>query len=444
MVSIHGRFRVTSAVYGTEGQRFESSRARSRTPVNGTGPQADAYAQRVLADASAYAAGDYTPTTAVGCAARSPAPAGAGGYTNPFAAAQQLAASRIDQGVDYTGTGPILALGPGRVYLAATSDTGWGNGNGFLAYTLTSGAYQGSSIYIAEGITPTVTAGQTITAGQQIATFNGHSIEIGFAAGPTQGDLALAHTLYGEGADTAAGRAMNQLLTTLGAPGRHRDMTSCAGPCPILGGPVPATSQAQSPSVRRPGAPPDVDRPRDPHGDHDRDLDRSGAPEPQHGKGEKGQDDEQREGQGNHRRDLHRSAWDLPRARRRLADGAHAPRLSAAGRLVGTRVCRSESLLAAIGSDGDALDVPAITPGDTALARSPYLIEVARHRDLPERPKRPTCARSRADPARQRAPGSGRAPGRLRDRTRRVRSGPHACSLRGLRAAGACATIRRP
>jgi hypothetical protein len=212
------------------------------TAYNGTGPQADAYAQRVLADATAYAAGDYTPTAAVGCAAPPAGPAGAGGYTNPFAAAQQLTSSRIDQGVDYTGTGPILALGPGRVYLATTTDTAWGNGNGFLAYTLTTGSYQGSSIYIAEGITPTVTAGQTITGGQQIATFNGHSIEIGFAAGPTQGDLALAHTVYGEGADTAAGRAINQLLVALGAPAGHRDLTSCDGPCAIVDGPVPATS----------------------------------------------------------------------------------------------------------------------------------------------------------------------------------------------------------
>ena len=33
---------------------------------------------------------------------------------------------------------------------------------------------------------------------------------------------------------------MNQLLVSLGAPGGHRDMTSCGGPCPILSGPMPA------------------------------------------------------------------------------------------------------------------------------------------------------------------------------------------------------------
>ena len=44
--------------------------------------------------------------------------------------------------------------------------------------------------------------------------------------------------MYAEGADTAAGRAMNDLLIALGAPGGHRDLTSCNGPCPILDGPV--------------------------------------------------------------------------------------------------------------------------------------------------------------------------------------------------------------
>jgi hypothetical protein len=123
------------------------------------------------------------------------------------------------------------------VIVATSTDTGWGNGNGWISYQLTAGPYTGAYIYVAEGITPTAQAGETLTAGQQIGTFNGHSIEIGFASG--QSDLALAHTIYHEGADTAAGRAMNQLLTTLGAPAGHQDTTGCGGPCPILGGPVP-------------------------------------------------------------------------------------------------------------------------------------------------------------------------------------------------------------
>jgi hypothetical protein len=57
-----------------------------------------------------------------------------------------------------------------------------------------------------------------VAAGEPIGSFNSHSIEIGFADG--QSDTALAHTAYSpDGADTAAGRAMNQLLRSLGAPG---------------------------------------------------------------------------------------------------------------------------------------------------------------------------------------------------------------------------------
>ena len=203
---------------------------------NGTGPAAQAYAARVIADAHSYQGSGHTTFAATaGCAA---ATVSSAGYMNPFAHAQ-VNVSRIDQGVDYGGTGPIDALGPGRVVLTSTTDTGWGNGDGWVSYQLTGGSYAGDYIYVAEGITPTVRQNQTITAGQQIGTFNGHSIEIGFALG--QDDLALAHSVYHEGDDTAAGRAMNTLLTSLGAAGGHQDMTSCSGRCPIVGGPLPNT-----------------------------------------------------------------------------------------------------------------------------------------------------------------------------------------------------------
>jgi hypothetical protein len=203
---------------------------------NGTGPAATAYASRVIADATSYQGTGQTTfagLSSTGCSG----PVTDTGYVNPFAHAQ-ITPSRIDQGVDYSGTGPIDALGPGRVVLVSTTDTGWGNGNGWISYQLTAGTYTGDYIYVAEGITPTVTQGELVSAGEQIGAFNGHSIEIGFALG--QDDLALAHTVYHEGADTAAGRTMNTLLTSLGAPAGHQDPTSCGGPCPIIGGPVPS------------------------------------------------------------------------------------------------------------------------------------------------------------------------------------------------------------
>ncbi|MGI8558966.1 MAG: hypothetical protein ACR2ND_11790 [Solirubrobacteraceae bacterium] len=209
---------------------------------NGTGPAAQAYAARVIADARNYQGSGQTTFdgTTTGCA---PA-ASSAGYVNPFAHAQ-VTPSRIDQGVDYGGSGPIDALGPGRVMLVSTTDSGWGNGDGWVSYQLAAGSYAGDYIYVAEGITPTVRQDQAVTPGEQIGSFNGHSIEIGFALG--QGDLALAHSVYGEGADTAAGRAMNQLLVSLGAAGGHRDMTGCGGPCAVLGGPTPPVAGGSTP-----------------------------------------------------------------------------------------------------------------------------------------------------------------------------------------------------
>jgi hypothetical protein len=202
---------------------------------NGTGPAATAYANRVITDATTYQGTGHATFAGLDTAGCSP-PVSNTGYVNPFAHAQ-VTPSRIDQGVDYSGTGPIDAIGPGRVVLVSTNDTGWGNGNGWISYQLTAGPYAGDYIYIAEGITPTVHQGEIISAGWPIGELNAHSIEIGFALG--QDDLALAHTVYHEGADTAAGRTMNTLLTSLGAPGGHQDPTSCGGPCPIIGGPVP-------------------------------------------------------------------------------------------------------------------------------------------------------------------------------------------------------------
>lgn len=201
---------------------------------NGTGPAAQAYAARVIADAHSYQGSGERAF--VGVAAGCAAAVSSAGYVNPFAHGQATP-SRIDQGVDYGGAGPIDALGPGRVVLVSTTDTGWGNGDGWVSYQLTGGSYAGAYVYVAEGITPTVHEGQLLAAGQQIGTFKGHSIETGFALG--QGDLALAHSVYQEGADTAAGRAMNSLLVSLGSASGHQDTTSCAGPCAIVGGPIP-------------------------------------------------------------------------------------------------------------------------------------------------------------------------------------------------------------
>jgi 3D (Asp-Asp-Asp) domain-containing protein len=166
--------------------------------------------------------------------ARCAQPAGftAGGYRNPFGAAQSLAPGRIDMGVDYTGTGPIDAIGPGQVTLARAFDPGWSDGGapfscagghaGALVYRLSSGPDRGRYIYTAEGIIPTLAAGQPVHAGEQIATFTG-CIETGWGSGA--GDQPMAAALGQQCAagdagchSTACGQNISQLIGALGGP----------------------------------------------------------------------------------------------------------------------------------------------------------------------------------------------------------------------------------
>lgn len=213
------------------GQPIDAYRDYVRA-YNGSGPAADAYASRVIDDAHRYqgAAGASFVSTDRACPALA---GGAAGYVNPFAHAQ-VGASRIDQGVDYAGSGPIDALGPGRIALVSSSDSGWGNGDGWVSYQLTAGKYAGAYVYVAEGISPTVQPGELVAPGQPIGTFNGHSIEIGFAQ-DGQTDSALAHAVYREGSVTAAGQAMNELLISLGAPSGRPEGPSVGGPVPPAG-----------------------------------------------------------------------------------------------------------------------------------------------------------------------------------------------------------------
>jgi hypothetical protein len=143
------------------------------------------------------------------------------GYQSPFVHAIK---GRIDQGVDYVGQGPINAIGNARILRVGAP--GWPNGGAGPAgqgvlYKLLDGPQQGSIVFVYEGITPTVKAGEEVVAGQQIATFYpGSSIEIGFA---DSAGVPLAHDHYTEGKVTGWGRKMDDFLTSVGAPGKHAD-----------------------------------------------------------------------------------------------------------------------------------------------------------------------------------------------------------------------------
>jgi 3D (Asp-Asp-Asp) domain-containing protein len=153
-----------------------------------------------------------------------------GVYTSPFRTSTSVYPARIDMGVDYTGTGPIVALGDATVTYSQPSNAGWGpfscsgGHGGAIVYQLDDGPDRGRYVYLAEGIIPAVADGQHVRAGDQVATFTG-CIEIGWASG--NGDQPMAQVTVPEQACTSGddgcrstwcGNDMSQLVEQLGGP----------------------------------------------------------------------------------------------------------------------------------------------------------------------------------------------------------------------------------
>lgn len=153
-------------------------------------------------------------------------------YVNPVKAVGHLQPGRIDMGVDYAGSGPILALGNGTVTMASDHDSGppscWGRTcwpvGGIVVYRLSDGPFAGKYVYVAENITVDVKEGQKVRVGQQIATARDWSphIETGWASGTGSETLAIAdghQCRCGDpgGWSTIEGRSFDALLVALGA-----------------------------------------------------------------------------------------------------------------------------------------------------------------------------------------------------------------------------------
>ena len=161
--------------------------------------------------------------------------AGAGrAYVNPLRDVANLKASRIDMGVDYSGSGPILALGAAKIVLATDRIAGpescWGKTcvpppGDMIVYRLLDGRFAGKYVYVVENITVKVKTGQTVTAGQRIAILHDASpnLEIGWASGHGPQTLAAARRQQCACTDPGGwssieGRNFNALLVWLGAP----------------------------------------------------------------------------------------------------------------------------------------------------------------------------------------------------------------------------------
>ncbi len=147
------------------------------------------------------------------------------GYVNPLAGAR-VTPERIDQGVDYTGSGTLTAIGAARVTHVATSNTGWPGA--FIEYRLLYGPDSGCYVYYAEGVRPAggLRVGDTVAPGQPIATIiPGYSsgIEIGWGAGISTKTYAAktgdwSTTNDADSIPSAAGKSFSALIVALGGP----------------------------------------------------------------------------------------------------------------------------------------------------------------------------------------------------------------------------------
>jgi hypothetical protein len=150
---------------------------------------------------------------------------GASGYVNPVAG-DVLIGERIDQGVDYAGTGTLTAIGAARITYVGTSGTGWPGA--FIEYRLLDGPDAGCFVYYAEGINPAggLHAGQTVRAGQVMATIiPGWStgIELGWGAGKSTKTYAAKSGKWSATDDadsvaSSAGKSFSALIAGLGGP----------------------------------------------------------------------------------------------------------------------------------------------------------------------------------------------------------------------------------
>lgn len=147
------------------------------------------------------------------------------GYVNPLAHARVIG-ERIDQGVDYAGSGTLTAIGPARITHVARSAPGWPGA--FIEYRLRFGPAAGRYVFYAEGVSPVrrLHVGQAVRAGDPIATIiRGYptGIELGWGAGT--GDTTYAHkignwTPYADANNLASrtGKNFSALIAALGGP----------------------------------------------------------------------------------------------------------------------------------------------------------------------------------------------------------------------------------
>jgi murein DD-endopeptidase MepM/ murein hydrolase activator NlpD len=147
-------------------------------------------------------------------------------YVNPIG--KGLTVGRIDEGVDFAGSGPLYAMDSGTI--TGVYDSGWPGGVYINLKTDT-----GPNVYYAENIAPAVKQGQRVKAGQLIGHARGQYpfIEIGWSTAREGSPVAQSH--YKEGQQTTEGKDFAALLGTFGikVPGAASSSTMGGGTPPV-------------------------------------------------------------------------------------------------------------------------------------------------------------------------------------------------------------------
>jgi hypothetical protein len=165
--------------------------------------------------------------------ASAPAPV----YANPLRAVSGLLPERIDEGVDFGGSGPVYAIGDAVVTNATGTNSGW-PGGGWITYKLTGGPDAGLMVYVAEDVTPTVQVGEHVSSSTVIANMynGGDGIETGWAmsdGASAESELPEAGGIGGGGPfPTMIGLSFEGLLQSLGVPAANNSGQSGFGTLP--------------------------------------------------------------------------------------------------------------------------------------------------------------------------------------------------------------------
>jgi murein DD-endopeptidase MepM/ murein hydrolase activator NlpD len=194
-----------------------------------------AWLTEATGDLGAWGGAWGSPAQVVSAAIASPTGAG---YRDPLRGVSGLLPERIDDGVDFAGSGPVYAVGDAVVTNATGTNFGW-PGGGWITYRLTGGPAAGLVVYVAEDITPAVTVGQRVSPSTVIGTMfdGGDGIETGWAqltGLSAESELPEAGGIGGLGPfPTRIGVNFDQLLQSLGVSAAPNRTQPASGLLPV-------------------------------------------------------------------------------------------------------------------------------------------------------------------------------------------------------------------